>query len=322
MNKNLFMIMCHKNLDQVLLLAKKLITSESDVVIHIDSFVSDSEVNAFMQLSKDIPNLYITDKRIHGVLDRRSLVDIVFIMINYVKSKGLCYKYYCLLSGQDYPIKPIDKINKELSKCYPEPFIDCTPYDKNNWIYHKFLFTPTLLKFHQLISDEFSPKNPIRKILRLSEIIIKKLCSLLKITSYDKLTKNGIALYGGSAWWILPDIAIEYIWNEYSIATETVNYLLSTYTPEETFFQIMVMMSPVRNSVAINPPDKVDQNCKTWAYFSDVDKPFKGHPYVFTVKEFEKIKYSRFWFARKFDMKTDAEIIGLIDQQLLNGKHS
>lgn len=126
-----------------------------------------------------------------------------------------------------------------------------------------------------------------------------------------------MALYGGSAWWILPDVAIKYIYKEYKDNSDVVKMLLETYTPEETFFQIMTMRSPVKNQVEINPKDMVAQNCKTWAYFSDEGKPFKGHPYVFTIDEFDKLKKSGYWFARKFDSEQDMEIINKIRQELL-----
>ncbi len=318
MNKNLYMIMCHKNLDQVLLLSKTLLTADSDVVVHVDSSVSNDKYIEFLNAIKDIPNLYVTDKRIHGVLDTRTLVDIVFIMLSYVKKRNLTYKNYCLLSGQDFPIKPINEINKNLLANYPTPHIDCTPYDTSNWICPKFQSTPWLLKFRKSTLRKLKSKNPIRKLLEKATIKLQNFLELLKLTSYDKLTRVGVSLYGGSAWWILPDIAIDFIYNEYINSTKIVEYLLETRTPEETFFQIMVMRSPCKNDVHINPVHQVEQTCKTWAYFSDKDKPFTGHPYVFTVNEFDKLRDSSFWFARKFDVQQDNEIIELIQKNLIN----
>lgn len=317
MNKNLFMIMCHKNLSQVLLLAKTILSSDSDVVVHIDSAVADDEYISFLEATNDIPNLYVTSKRIHGVLDTRTLVDIVFIMIEYVKSKKIKYKNYCLLSGQDFPIKPINEINKSLFNNYPTPYIDCTPYDRKNWIFHKFKYTPVLLRFNRFISKKFSRKNPVRKILRALVILGQKCIQFLKLTSYDKISKSGIKLYGGSAWWILPDSVIDFIYSEYVNSSTIVDLLLKTVTPEETFFQTMTMLSPYKCNVHINPVDQIEQSCKTWAYFSDVDKPFKGHPYIFTVNEFDKLRVSPCWFARKFDIQQDSKIIEMIQKKLI-----
>ena len=317
MNKNLFMIMCHKNLSQVLTLAKTLLSSESDVVVHVDSSVSDAEYRSFLNDVKDVENLYVTDKRIHGVLDTRSLVDIVFVMLEYVRTENLQYKNYCLMSGQDFPIKPINQINETLLRNHPVPYIDCTPYDKGNWIFHKFRYTPTLMRLNSFTS-KLGRKNPFRKILRALAMIGQKCAQLLIITSYDQIKKQGVGLYGGSAWWVLPDIAIDFIYNEYKNQSEIVKSLLQTLTPEETFFQTMAMLSPCKEMVHINPVDQVEQSCKTWAYFSDEDKPFKGHPYIFTVNEFEKLRASSCWFARKFDVQHDSEIIEMIKNKLIS----
>ena len=317
MKKILYMIMCHKNLNQVAGLAEKMITPDSDVVIHIDVSVPDIEVAALIQKTKDIPGLYLTDKRIKGVLDERSLVDIVFIMLEYIKEKGLKYQYYALLSGQDYPIKPIETINREMIARYPEPLIDCSPYERSNWIYDKFNQTPRLLRFNFYLSTHFSRKNPIRKILRGFGIIMKELCALFRITVYDRLSRIGVLPYGGSAWWILPDVALDWIYDEYKKGTELTSLLLSARTPEEIFFPTMIMQSPVSDTVTVHPGDDGKQNCKTFAYFTDVGKPFKGHPYIISVNEFEKLRTSDCWFARKFDINEDPEILRMIDAELL-----
>lgn len=41
--KTLYMVMCHKNLEQVALLSKALTAGNGDVVIHVDSFVPEDE---------------------------------------------------------------------------------------------------------------------------------------------------------------------------------------------------------------------------------------------------------------------------------------
>ena len=316
MRKNLFMIMCHKNLDQVFMLMNSLYSAQSDIVIHIDSSVPNDEYFSFLDRVKNIKNIYITEERIHGVLDTRSLVDIVFVMLRCVKEKKLTYQYYCLLSGQDLPIKPISMINDLLNNSYPKPYIDCTPYDKNNWIYHKFKDTPLIRSYNDFISEHFSSKNPIRKGLRATAFLAAKIARLLKLNFYHSFCRKGISLYGGSAWWILPDIAIDDIYDKYVASDKIVSLLLKSYTPEETFFQIMTKMSPVKDLVEINPKEQVLQNCKTWAYFFDEDKPFMGHPYIFSTNDFDKLKESNFWFARKFDITTEPKIIQLVIDNL------
>ncbi len=228
------------------------------------------------------------------------------------------YQYYLLCSGQDYLIKPMSLVESELSTSYPKPFIDCTPYATDNWVYKKFRTTVALEAFAAWFRATFK-KGLLQNGFRLIRYMLARLFAICHMTTYDKMIKKGWKLYGGSAWWILPDKVIDFIYEEYfHKKSKELDILLDgSITPEETFFQIMTMRSPVCDLVDVNPTTMVAQNCKTWAYFSDVDKPFKCHPYIFTTKEFEKLQKSSCWFARKFDSHVDSDILDMIDNIIL-----
>lgn len=315
---NAILIMCHKNIEQVKRLVNKCISNSTRIILHIDprQLILDDELSELSQIN----GVYLTDVRIEGELDTRSLVDIAMEMINKAKEiekiENIKFSYYLLLSGQDYLTKPIRYINSELEQMYPTPIIDCTPYDKNNWIYYKFCSNIRLRKINRWITNKTKKKSVRRKFLRVFALVCQKAIQFCHKTDCDFAKLKGIDLYGGSAWWILPDLVIDYIKKEYDESSEYVEFLLSTLTPEETFFQIMTMRSPCKSMVHINSKDMVAQTCKTWAYFSDVGKPFKGHPYIFTKDEYEKIINKDCWFARKFDITIDATIFDLLDEYL------
>lgn len=315
---NACLIMGHKNPLQIVRLAKKLMNNKNDVFIHLDSNMSEIDSEYVKAFSIENDCVYFCNNRIHGVLDKRSLVDIVFLMINAAKlvekEAGKSYKYYLLFSGQDYPIKNIGFINEQLDYTYPQPYIDCTPYDKNNWIYHKFKFSKSSLSYHNWISDHFAKGGLLRKGFRLVAVIYERALSILGKDTYHVLNKMGVSLYGGSAWWILPDIIINYILEKY-ITKDIISEMIlnESVTPEETFFQTMAKRSPLSDLIETNPIDMVLQNCKTWAYFFDDDKPFVGHPYIFTINEIDRLQHSKFWFARKFDMTIDSNVMDKLD---------
>lgn len=315
---NAYLIMGHKNPLQIIRLAKLLIKNEeNDVFIHLDSTMTKEDIICVDRFCVDNVSVHLCSKRIHGVLDRRSLVDIVFIMISEAKRiekrKNRHYAYYLLLSGQDYLVKNVNYINDELVKNYPKPYIDCTPYDKGNWIYHKFIYCKTSIQYNDWITRHFS-KGLIRSGLRASAIIWTRFLSIIGKDSYSKLKKEHISLYGGSAWWVLPDIIIEFVVDKYNNKDRVSELILNeSATPEETYFQTISMMSPLSDMIDTNPKDMILQNCKTWAYFFDEEKAFKGHPYIFTMKEYDKLKECNFWFARKFDMQIDEEILNKLD---------
>lgn len=316
---NAFMIICHKNAHQVIRLAERCRSEQTDLYLHADLAMDPAEYSSLESYARQTPNVFLQQK-FHGELDDRSLVDIVIEMLRMARqmeeAKGRHYQYYALLSGQDYPIKPIGWIEEQLKQLYPKPLIDCTPYAKNNWIFYKFCWSKKIIRIHRRIDS--MKRGPVRKSYRLCEILYDRLRRCLHRDAFTWLTRLGIDLYGGSAWWILPDRAIQFIMEEIDDQKEYIQILLDeTWTPEETFFQILTRRSPIGAAVEINPPEQVAQNCKTWAYFSDEGKPFKGHPYIFTKAEFDKLSRSECWFARKFDEVQDAEILGKIDQQIL-----
>lgn len=319
---NVCMIMCHKNAKQVIRLATRCITQNTDVIIHADCDMNNKEYKHIEEYVKNAGGVYLAHRRFHGVLDTRSLVDIVLEMIRCAKvveqEKAKRYQYYFLLSGQDYLIKPMRWIESQLDSLYPKPLIDCTPYSDTNWIYYKFRNGSTSLRINKFIGKRLKDRPFLRKPFRLTELVLQRFEEMSKRNTYARLDREQVRLFGGSAWWVLPDIVINYIIQEYNGNKEYIHFMLDeSQTPEETFFQILTMRSPVSNLVEVNPIEMVAQNCKTWAYFSDDGKPFKGHPYIFTTQEFDKLCASECWFARKFDETVDNEIFDLIDQKLL-----
>ena len=313
---NAILVMCHKDFDQVKRLINRCISNETRIIVHIDK--KSNITNGEIEEMASSHGVYLTDERLNGFLDDRSLVDITMLMIDKAhkieKQENIHFQYYCLLSGQDYLTKHIDDINDRLSQAYPKPIIDCSAYQKNLWIYNKFTRNPFTQSINKWIRFKFKKHNIIWMGFKGVEIFIRKLCQSLSITDYHYFKRKRIDLFGGSAWWILPDIAIDYISKEYNAGKRHWKRLLSSVTPEEVFFQTLVMQSPLANLVDVNPKGTTTQNCKTWAYFFDEDKPPINHPYIFTVKEFDKLVNKDCWFARKFDMSVDSEIFDLLDK--------
>lgn len=312
---NAILIMCHKNLHQVERLVAQCSSSQTQIIIHIDhkACVETADIERLQTKW----GVFFTDTRLSGSLDDRSLVDIAMVMVKKAKKiereKNVHFQYYLLFSGQDYLTRPIAYINDQLQKSYPVPFIDCTPYGTDNWIYHKFCSREDLRRYDAWVSRRFPvPGMFLRRCARLLGRIGGKLAKVFCQTDYHMLTRRGIQLYGGSAWWILPDQAIDYILGELE-KEDYVEQLLQTFTPEETFFQTMVMRSPVRELVQVNPIDMVEQNCKTFAYFSGPGKPFTGHPHIITKDDYEMLINMDCWIARKFDITIDDQIFDLLD---------
>ena len=320
---NAILIMCHKNPTQVLRLIDRCISPQTKVIVHVDKN-SDSVFDKLAE-EADKKGVYFTRERLHGVLDTRSLVDIAMLMIQRAqeieRDEKVHFDYYLLLSGQDYLTKSITEINANLCAAYPQPFIDCTPWAKSNWVFYKFRSNPSNDKYDAWVQKKFPKRGTLRRrTFRAIGLMAQKIDRVFHKDYYHSLKKQGIDLYGGSAWWILPDQAISFIVEEYNQRKPYVEELLRTWTPEETFFQIMTMRSPIAKMIQLNPIDMIAQSCKTWAFFSGEGKPFKGHPYIFTENEFPQLIEKDCWIARKFDETVDERVFDLLDDYITQNK--
>lgn len=304
------MIMCHKNLEQVQRLVRALNHPEVDIFLHVDQKCTED-----YQISKpESSDLYFVENRISGYLDDRSLIDITLSMITLAKNveekTHKHYEYFMLLSGQDYPIRDMSFIVKSLKDIYPTPFIDCNGGDKSNPVIRsKFGKRKSILKLRFFVKHKL--KRFPSFFIRSGTWLMSKLLFALHLSDYYYFKSHNIDLYCGSAWWILPDAIIDFILSE--MEQPYVGRLLTTDTPEETFFQILARRSPLKELVRVKD-QKEKQASKTWAYFHDVDKPMAKHPYTFTKNEYQKLIESGYWFARKFDTHVDSEILDMLDR--------
>ena len=280
-----------------------------DVYVHIDKKwkISDKDLNLITSVGA-----VVIPKRISCYLDEWSLVEASLQLISEAKKK-YDYDYYILLSGQDYPIKPINSIVDVLSNNYPRPYIDVTPYDKTNWVYYKFRYTPlhqSILKLTNRVQSIL--KRRIRGAKKLRNSIDKYVPRRYEL--FPRLKSLNVSLYGGSAWWILPNVAINEIMEDMGKNPNIVDLFKKTQTPEETFFQTLIMRTSCAKNVEINPIWERKQNCMTYANFETPTKKFVGHPHTLVAEDWKWLKLRKEFFARKFDIQVDEEIFYVIDK--------
>lgn len=267
----------------------------------------------------------LTSNRYHGVLGSYSLVQIsdelMMTAVEWGKENGVHFDYYCLLSGQDYLIQSVRSINTQLLQNYPKPYIDCTPCYRGNWVYNGSRdcgwYKEVARKLSKVMPHTSWRRKIIKAPLLLANIVLRDFMNPQK-----RLEKSGVKLFGGSAWWILPDDMVAYLIEERAKFGKKSRFFPLTYVgvPEENYYQTILMNSSFNQRIEVNPPDMVAQNCKTYANFTPVGKKFIGHPYILKTEDkslLEKLAENKF-FARKFDIQVDSKILDWIDRNLLS----
>ncbi|MBX0357719.1 beta-1,6-N-acetylglucosaminyltransferase [Halobacillus sp. Nhm2S1] len=317
------LIIAHKNFKQLKRLVEKINHKNIDIFIHIDEKwdLSESKINELLSVME---NIYFPEDRISANLSDWSLIEVTMSLIKKTKEieeeKGIQYSYTMLISGQDYPIKPVNALVEELNNSYPKPFIDCQPCVNKNWVYKLYEKLPIEIKLNKDI-NQYMKKGLKRKMLKTPLYIFFKFLRFFIVHPYKELKNLNCSVYGGSSWWILPDIVIDDIYTQYY---ESNNRIISIFkkslTPEETFFQTLTMRTSVSEYVTINFNNKFTRDCNDsliYPNFYDEKKPYMGHPHILTVEDFDKISKLHHYFARKFDDSIDYKILDLIDEYLL-----
>jgi hypothetical protein len=320
------LILAHKNLEQLKKLITCLLHDNIDIFIHLDENwqLSKARYNSLRHFNKE--KVFLTENRISASTYLWSLVEATMELVNKAKQvekeKDISYLYFALLSGQDFPIKSVNNLIKFLQESYPKPFIDCTPYHPKNWMKSKFHTLPLENKVLLYFINHWKPGNLRRFRNMLIKLPIYSYFKFLKLfirTPLENLYRESCRLYGGSAWWILPDKAMNIIHQRYSDPYDkVVSYLSKTFSPEETFFQTIVMQTEVASLVGLNPAMDVKQNCLTYSHFRDKGKPFTGHPYILGTDDYQKLHNLPHFFARKFDVAVDSDILDMIEKEILN----
>lgn len=319
--KTAYLINCHKDMLSVSRLAHRLHTENSHIFIHVDKKVSRDIYESLISDVSDLENCYVSSVRIDGKLDDRSLVDINIALVSFAKltgqQNGVHYSYFAAMSGQDYPIKPIAFVEKELESNYPDLHMDCRDSINTPWISNKFNRNKLLIQYRNLILK--CKISLIRKALQGVGVLMRKLLYLSGKTALQKINKKGWKIYGGSAWWVLPDYVIDAIEKDYNSKTEFATMMLDeSTTPEETFFQSMVMHLFFSDNQKNNIPKMKIQHLKTFVDFGGKSgRPVVCHPYTITTEDYDRLCSSSCWFARKFDRNVDSEIFDKIDEFLL-----
>lgn len=304
------LILAHKNVQQLKRLCDVLSRNGLFVFIHIDKKwkLTEEDISIITNLDR---KCHVIDTRISTFLDHRSLVDATLALVREAHDK-IHPAYYILMSAQDYPIKPINDLKELLTKNYPKPYIDCTPYDESNWLYYKFRWS--ILSYYIENIKHHCKYIFIRRVISRIFRDMENYLIPASLKTSNWLIKHGVQLYGGSAWWCLPDKAIDDILYDIETNTKLFEFYQKTYTPEETFFQTFVMRSSVANMVDLNAKETRSQNCLTYANFETPTKKFVGHPHIISDEDWVWIRQKPEYIARKFDTRLYPVVFDLIDR--------
>jgi hypothetical protein len=195
------------------------------------------------------------------------------------------YDYFVIMSGQCYPIKPLSLLREEL--------------DRKN-VAH--------IEYFKLPSIYWEKENGGLNRIHYYHIATADEGYVIRIPRFSRTLPYGLEPYGGSGLCCLPRRFVEYTLDYVSSHPKIIDFYKYSYLSGEMFFQTIIMNSPLKGDV---------MNDNMWYVRWPGDS--RGHPPTLGKEDFDEIMRSDKFFARKFDVNIDSDILDLIDRQIQTG---
>jgi hypothetical protein len=310
-----YIILAHKQPQQLKRLVEKLNDIDCNFYIHIDKSVN---ILPFINELAHIKNVYFVskDKREHSIWGDIGLVKATinaFTQIIADNRSGFCI----LLSGQDYPVKNNNHIQSFLENNPATNFISTFPFPHQGWAgggiprltHYKINMSfksKDVVLIPSLFEKVFYAKRTIKNIISL--LLSGKFTFIYKILRKRKEPQY-VQPYGGEHWWALPINTVYYIMEFLEKHKDYYVYHKDSLLPEEMFFHSIVMHLFNHKKCIIKP---------TLTYVN-WERKNVILPVTFNANDFDELKMQPEdkLFARKFDIETDENILDLIDKMIL-----
>lgn len=273
--------MAHKNPGQLERLIIKMKHSMFDLYIHLDK---KTDLENFKYLEK-LENVFFIRDRVECNWGGYSFVRAIINSLTEVFDSGKKYDFINLMSGQDYPIKPVNEIHRFLSERVGTSFISYELVDNAWWDHAVARF-----KFYHFTDCKLMGRYLLQKITN-------------KLMPHREFPLD-LPLYGSanSSWWILSADAAQYLVSFIKDNSKLSRFMQFTWGADEFLITTVIMNSPFRDKVINDNLRHVD-----WSRGGP-------HPKIFSKNDLKILIETNKYFARKFDIHVDSEILDLIDE--------
>lgn len=312
MQKN-YLILAHKNPQQLTRMIKALDNGDSKFFIHLDA---KTPIEPFTTQLQDEHIIFIPERE-RCVWGDFSIV-LATIHLMEAAAKAQNKGFFILMSGQDYPIKPMGELDAFLEENAHCDFIDYLPLEQK--------WKPKMVKdkmnhYHILHSETRGDSNCYASFSRSSLFqkgrtlwhLLKGRLSLENFKKLRQLPRREapfVQQYAGSQFWAFSENTfydvLTYIQKHHE---ELELYYQYTSSPDEVFFHSILLNLQKKNKKTELKPSLTYVN---W------ERKGVQLPVLFKESDLEELlsQKERF-FARKFDVEIDKAILDSLDSLLI-----
>lgn len=267
-----FLVLAHEQPELCARLIQRLLDGKSMVAVHLDSKASP-DFRKILQddLGERYENILWADSVSVG-WGEWSMVEATLNGLRAIRDSGQSPDYIYLLSGADYPIRPLPQLQEFLARNKGREFVESVNAEHFKWV------------TRGLQQDRYRYRHPVS--WKKHPFIFDQLLRLQRLLGLKREFPRGHTPHMGSQWWTLTWTSCQAIL-ELVRDKKLVKFFKSTWVPDELFFQSMIRSVVADDSL-------VDGRHLTLYQFSDY-----GVPLVYCNGHEDYLQRQPFFFARK-----------------------
>lgn len=290
-----YLILAHTDPDQLARLARAL-DYKSRIFVHLDA---KSDLAEFS--SRDLPEtVTFIENRVRVSWAAFSQVEATLRLMHAALRSGQDFSHLVMLSGLDYPIKPIAQLHAHLNMHPDHEFIrfaDVSASDHYRVFFEHYWF----LEANQWLPAKFDRhmRHGFGRALR----------QVLKKPQLD-----GIKVCWGSAYWALTKDCADYILKYTELHPEYLHWAHSSFAVDEHFFHTLV-----GNSEFLQASDGFlpYQGNKTYL-MANLHLVHESMRKIYTEDDFEELLVSDMFFVRKVVSGLSSGLLDRLDHEVLH----
>ena len=278
-------IMAYKDPEQIEKMIRAMDHPDLYFFIHLDQKIA---MEPFEFLGK-LNRVSFINKRTICNWGGFSFVQAVISALEEVLNSTQKFDYFNLMSGQDYPIKPVQQFVSFLKENDGKSFISYDEDHQKDWWSH------AVSRYEDYHFTDLSFKGRYFFQRMTNAVMAKRKFPL------------PLKLYGSSisSWWTLHAPCASYLVDFANREHKLKNFMKYTWGADEFFYATILMNSPFKNSI-------VNDNLRMIKW-----EEGSANPVILKQKDLNSIIASDKLFARKFDIHVDRDILYQVDLRLL-----
>jgi Core-2/I-Branching enzyme len=304
-----FIVSAYKLPDQLIRLVERLSPAAEIVLVHVDKKTPQPDYHRMVEGTSQLQNVVFLPRHVNW-WGSFGVVQATLKGLALLEDQAIAYDHLLILTGQCYPLRPLSELREFLRSHRGVSFIEYMPMPADWWDWGGLDRLDNLYfwdrKGNHIVlprrrDSRFEPLGTNNASLRMR--MRWRLWSVMRPLVPFARHVDGLHPFGGSSYWCLSRQAVYYVHCFLRTHPRYVRFMRRTFIPDEHFFQTILGNSPLRPEIQPHNLHYIE-----WSG--------GAHPKIFGVEDLGRLRESGQFFARKFDLAVDEEVLDELDRLL------